>query len=130
MTGKRHNWHRAWSRLPNGRLRHISGAEFVVVSGNGFKDINAAPETLAEYQAYELARGVPLLDLAYDEDSTAEVDMNIVCAGSGEFIEVQGTAEGAPFDRGQLNELLDLGQLGCAELAILQQDALSEGKTA
>lgn len=64
MTGKRHNWLRAWSRLPNGRLRHISGAEFVVVSGNGFKDINAAPETLAEYQAYELARGVPLHDLA------------------------------------------------------------------
>ena len=64
MTGKRHNWHRAWSRLPNGRLRHISGAEFVVVSGNGFKDINAAPETLAEYQAYELARGVPVHDLA------------------------------------------------------------------
>ena len=64
MTGKHHNWLRAWSRLPNGRLRHISGAEFVVVSGNGFKDINAAPETLAEYQAYELARGVPLHDLA------------------------------------------------------------------
>lgn len=64
MTGKHHNWRRAWSRLPNGRLRHISGAEFVVVSGNGFKDINAAPETLAEYQAYELARGVPLHDLA------------------------------------------------------------------
>ena len=74
--------------------------------------------------------GRPLLDLCYDEDVNAEVDMNIVCAGSGEFIEVQGTAEGAPFDRGQLNELLDLGQLGCAELAILQQDALSEGKTA
>ncbi len=64
MTGKHHNWRRAWYRLPNGRLRHISGAEFVVVSGNGFKDINAAPETLAEYQAYELARGVPLHDLA------------------------------------------------------------------
>ena len=64
MTGKHHNWHRAWNRLPDGRLRHISGAEFVVVSGNGFKDINAAPETLAEYQAYELARGVPLHDLA------------------------------------------------------------------
>ena len=74
--------------------------------------------------------GRPLLDLCYDEDVNAEVDMNIVCAGTGEFIEVQGTAEGAPFDRGQLNELLDLGQLGCAELAILQQDALSEGKTA
>ncbi len=64
MTGRRHNWHRAWSRLPNGRLRHISGAEFVLIPGNGFTDVKAAPETLAEYQEYELARGVPLHDLA------------------------------------------------------------------
>lgn len=64
MTGKHRNWHRAWSRLPNGRLRHISGAEFIVVHGDGFKDINAAPETLGEFQAYELARGVPVHDLA------------------------------------------------------------------
>ncbi|MGB3955168.1 MAG: ribonuclease PH [Brooklawnia sp.] len=71
--------------------------------------------------------GVPMLDLNYAEDVTAEVDMNIVCAGTGEFIEVQGTAEGAPFNRDQLNQLLDLGQLGCAELTRLQQDALSGG---
>lgn len=64
MTGKHRNWHRAWSRLPNGRLRHISGAEFVVIQGDGYKDINAAPETLDEYQRYELARGVPVHDLA------------------------------------------------------------------
>lgn len=64
MPGKHKNWHRAWTRLPNGRLRHISGAEFVVVRGDGFTDINAAPETLEEYQAYELARGVPVHDLA------------------------------------------------------------------
>ena len=63
MTGKHHNWHRAWSRLPNGRLRHISGAEFVVERGEGFTDIKAAPETLGEFQNYELARGVPLHDL-------------------------------------------------------------------
>lgn len=64
MSGKHKNWHRAWSRLPNGRLRHISGAEFVVVRGQGFTDINAAPETLDEFQAFELARGVPVHDLA------------------------------------------------------------------
>ena len=64
MTGKHRNWHRAWSRLPNGRLRHISGAEFTVERGNGFTDVQAAPETLAEFQAHELARGVPLHDLA------------------------------------------------------------------
>lgn len=63
MTGKHRNWHRAWSRLPNGRLRHISGAEFTVERGEGFTDVNAAPETLSEYQAHELARGVPLHDL-------------------------------------------------------------------
>lgn len=64
MGGRHKNWNRAWSRLPNGRLRHISGAEFIVVPGAGFTDINAAPETLGEFQRYELARGVPLHDLA------------------------------------------------------------------
>lgn len=62
--GKHHNWHRAWTRLPNGRLRHISGAEFVIQRGDGFTDINAAPETLDEFQTFELARGVPVHDLA------------------------------------------------------------------
>lgn len=64
MAGKHKNWHRAWSRLPNGRLRHVSGAEFVLVAGDGFTDIEAAPETLCEFQAYELGRGVPAHDLA------------------------------------------------------------------
>lgn len=64
MPGKNKNWHRAWARVPSGRLRHISGAEFVVVRGPGFTDINAAPETLGEFQAFELARGVPVHDLA------------------------------------------------------------------
>jgi len=64
MTGKHKNWHRAWSRLPNGRLRHSSGAEFVLLPCDGFTDVKAAPETLAEYQSFELARGVPLHDLA------------------------------------------------------------------
>lgn len=64
MGGRHKNWHRAWSRLSNGRLRHISGAEFIVVPGDGHTDIQAAPETLGEFQGHELARGVPLHDLA------------------------------------------------------------------
>lgn len=63
MTGKHKNWHRAWS-LRSDRLVHISGAEFTIERGDGYTDINAAPETLGEFQAYELARGVPVHDLA------------------------------------------------------------------
>ena len=69
--------------------------------------------------------GTPMLDLCYTEDSAADTDMNIVMSGSGSFIEVQGTAEGAPFDRKVLDELLDLGAAGCAELTRLQQAALA-----
>ncbi len=68
--------------------------------------------------------GVPLLDLAYEEDSTAGTDMNIVMTGSGDFIEVQGTAEGTPFSRAELDVLLDLGAVGCRELTTIQQRAL------
>lgn len=69
--------------------------------------------------------GVPVLDLPYTEDAAAEVDMNIVCTGSGRFVEVQGTAEGEPFDRALLDRLLDLGLAGCAELTRLQAEALA-----
>jgi ribonuclease PH len=68
----------------------------------------------------------PTLDLCYEEDVSAETDMNIVCTGDGNFIEVQGTAEGAPFDRNLLNQLLDLGAAGCAELTRLQLAVLSK----
>jgi ribonuclease PH len=68
--------------------------------------------------------GLPLLDLCYTEDSAADTDMNVVMSGDGDFIEVQGTAEGAPFDRVLLDELLDLGAKGCAELTALQRAAL------
>ena len=69
--------------------------------------------------------GVPLLDLPYVEDSTAEVYMNVVMTESGRFIEVQGTAEGAPFDRAELDALLALAEVGCADLTRLQSEALS-----
>lgn len=69
--------------------------------------------------------GSPVLDLCYEEDVSAQTDMNIVCTGDGNFIEVQGTAEGKPFDRLLLNQLLDLGAAGCAELTKLQIAALA-----
>jgi ribonuclease PH len=71
-----------------------------------------------------IASGTPVLDLCYLEDVAAETDMNIVATGSGAFVEVQGTAEGAPFNRAELDALLDLGLAGCAELTRLQRQAL------
>ncbi|MFN3707169.1 ribonuclease PH [Microcella sp.] len=68
--------------------------------------------------------GTPLLDLAYVEDVKAETDMNVVTTGDGRFVEVQGTAEGAPFDRDELNALLDLALGGTAELTRLQRETL------
>lgn len=70
--------------------------------------------------------GEPRLDLAYEEDVKAGTDMNVVVTGTGEFVEVQGTAEGAAFDRVTLDAMLDLAVAGCAELAVLQQLALEE----
>ncbi|MFF5209755.1 ribonuclease PH [Streptosporangium sp. NPDC000396] len=67
----------------------------------------------------------PMLDLCYVEDVAAETDMNVVMTGSGDFVEVQGTAEGKPFKRDALNELLDLGIAGCAELTRLQRESLA-----
>ena len=65
--------------------------------------------------------GVPLTDLAYEEDSKADVDMNIVKTGNGRFIEIQGTAEGAPFDAKALGELLDLSNTAIQTLIEMQQ---------
>jgi ribonuclease PH len=69
--------------------------------------------------------GEPRLDLMYEEDVRAETDMNVVVTGSGEFVEVQGTAEGVPFRRDELDALLDLAVAGCARLAEFQTEALA-----
>jgi ribonuclease PH len=69
--------------------------------------------------------GEPRLDLNYAEDSTAETDLNVVCTGEGDFVEVQGTAEREPLRRDQLNQLRDLAVAGCGELTSLQLAALS-----
>jgi len=73
-----------------------------------------------------IVEGEARLDLMYAEDVAAEVDMNIVCTGEGDFVEVQGTGEAGVFRRDQLDHLLDLGVLGCTELAAAQQKALTE----
>lgn len=70
--------------------------------------------------------GEPMLDLCYEEDVRAESDVNVVCTGRGDFVEVQGTAEGATFDRATLDTLLDLAAAGCAELTLLQRNALEQ----
>lgn len=68
--------------------------------------------------------GVPILDLCYEEDSRAIVDMNVVMTGAGRFVEVQGTGEGRPFTHEELGELLALGEKGCRELISYAKDVL------
>ena len=72
-----------------------------------------------------LVDGEPRLDLCYEEDAGAEVDCNIVMTGDGRLVEVQGTAEGAPFDRKMLDSLLTLAEKGCVDLTRLQREALA-----
>jgi ribonuclease PH len=76
-----------------------------------------------------IVNGMPLLDLKYDEDSKAEVDMNIVCTGDNRFVEVQGTAEGDPFGREAMDQLLVLAALGIERLIRLQREALEEANS-
>jgi len=70
-------------------------------------------------------QGVPVLDLDYAEDSDCDTDMNVVMTGRGGMIEVQGTAEGAPFSRSELDTLLNLAQVGIEELTRIQKNALA-----
>ena len=73
-----------------------------------------------------IVEGEPMLDLAYVEDVAADTDMNVVVTGRGSFVEVQGTAEGTPFERSELDRLLDLALAGTTELARIQREALGE----
>ena len=72
-----------------------------------------------------IVENTPLLDLKYDEDSRAEVDMNIVCTGDGRFIELQGTAEREPFSRAQMDELVALGVYGIEKLVAIQKRVIA-----
>ncbi|MGI5879393.1 MAG: ribonuclease PH [Syntrophomonadaceae bacterium] len=73
-----------------------------------------------------ILEGVPILDLEYVEDSQADVDMNVVMTGKGKFVEIQGTAENEPFDRNELNSLLQLAEKGIQELITIQKSILGE----
>jgi ribonuclease PH len=71
-----------------------------------------------------IVRGIPMIDLCYEEDSQAEVDMNIVMTGSGKFVELQATAEQTPFEDGHLGEMLDLARNGIKDLIAAQKRVL------
>jgi len=116
------------------RTASITGAYVALVDAiedaraKGLIGKNAQPlvDSIAAVSVGVVA-GQPVLDLDYPEDSTADTDMNVVMTGSGRYVEVQGTAEGADaaFDRDRLNALLDLAALGCAALTEAQQQALA-----
>lgn len=115
------------------RTASITGAYVALVDaiswakGQGIIPAKAQPLTdSVSAISVGIVDGLPLLDLPYVEDVAAETDMNVVVTGSGKFIEVQGTAEGAPFDREELNQLLDLALEGTSQLAQLQAQALKE----
>ena len=72
-----------------------------------------------------IVQGVPVLDLEYLEDVACDTDMNVVMTGAGHFVEVQGTAEGAAFTRAEMDHLLRLAEQGCAQLVVMQRQALA-----
>lgn len=91
---------------------------------------NVSPSVLQSHVAavsVGVVKGVPMLDLCYEEDSTAEVDFNVVMTGEDDFIEVQGTAEGKAFSRKSLDDLLDLAKDGIQELFAAQRAVLAGG---
>lgn len=73
-----------------------------------------------------ISNGVPVLDFDYVEDSTSGTDMNVIMTSGGGFVEIQGTAEGMPFTRTELNSLLDLAEKGCREIMAKQTEALAK----
>jgi len=90
-----------------------------------FKALKALPVTSAvAATSVGIVGGETLLDLCYDEDSRAEVDMNVVMTGAGRFVELQATAEKIPFDDAQLAQLLDTARRGIADLFAIQKQAL------
>jgi ribonuclease PH len=95
----------------------------------GRRKLSGSPDDVLKRSVSAVSVGVidgePRLDLCYEEDVVAEVDMNIVCTNTGDFVEVQGTGEQGVFSRNELNALLDLGVAGCLELTELQRKAVA-----
>lgn len=113
------------------RTASITGAYIALVDAvrymikNGFIEKNPITDYLAAVSV-GIINGSPRLDLCYEEDSIAEVDMNVVMTGSGEFVEIQGTAEGKPFKRSVLDELLKLAEEGISRLINIQKEVLEK----
>jgi ribonuclease PH len=112
------------------RTASITGAFVAVQDAVGFlldQDLLTASPVRDSVAAVSVGiyQGVPVLDLDYPEDSNCGTDMNVVMTGSGGLIEVQGTAEGAPFSRDEMNALLDLAQKGIQQLIAAQKAALA-----
>jgi len=106
------------------RCAAISGAWVAAARALGKAGLSRAlPDSVAAV-SLGIVDGQLLIDLDYEEDSSAEVDLNLVMTGSERLVEVQATAERAPFDRDALNELLDLGARGIAEIRAAQEAAL------
>lgn len=107
------------------RTAAITGAYIALVDACAHLSVPTALRTSVAAVSVGIVDGEPRLDLCYEEDVRAETDMNVVCTREGDFVEVQGTAEGAPFSRAQLDDLLELAVTGCAELTGLQAAALA-----
>lgn len=107
------------------RTASITGAALALCEALHAVGVQDALRELVASVSVGIWRGQPVLDLDYDEDSTAETDMNVVMLGTGGFIELQGTAEGAPFSDAELAAMLDLARGGLAELLALQRRALA-----
>ena len=109
------------------RCAGITGAAVALAAGcrRVFAGTEVSPfRELVAAVSVGIIDGVPMLDLCYDEDHRAEVDMNVVMTESGRLVEVQGTAEGEPFSRARLNELLDLAECGLKQIFVRQREAL------
>jgi ribonuclease PH len=113
------------------RTSSITGAYIALVDAmrfavrNGIVEKNPIKDFLSAVSV-GIVDGIPMLDLCYEEDVGAEVDMNIVMTGGGKYVEIQGTAEGEPFSRDVLDELLDLGEKGIGELITIQRGLFAE----
>jgi ribonuclease PH len=116
------------------RTAAITGAYVAfAVAGNRLLKIGKIQKSIITNEVAAISVGIvgttPLLDLKYDEDSQAEVDMNVVCTGDGRFIEVQGTAEREPFTREQMESLLALAEHGIRSLVAIQREAVAKANS-
>ena len=107
------------------RTAAITGAYVALADACAHLGVSAALTGSVAAISVGIIDGIPRLDLPYVEDVRAETDMNVVMTGAGSYVEVQGTAEGAAFDRAELDALLSLAEKGCADLTRLQLEALA-----